>query len=355
MNKRVLMAMSGGVDSSVAAALLKKQGYDVIGITLKLWDRAESCTAGKTCCSIDDVADARSVAAKLDIPFYVLNFKDVFSDKVIRYFIDTYLDGATPNPCIACNRFIKFGELFHRADILEAEYIATGHYARTALDEASGRWLLQRGSDPTKDQTYVLYNLTQEQLRRTLFPLGGLHKSEVRVIAEELGFSTAHKPDSQEICFVEDNDYVGFIRSRVDCGGEGNFIDREGRVLGRHKGQLCYTIGQRKGLGISFGKPMFVTAKDAKHNTVTLGEESELFSDTVIAEDLNMIALSQIDGSIRADVKARYSMTAAPATLTQAGETVQVCFDTPQRALTPGQSIVFYDGDTVIGGGIIKG
>lgn len=351
---KVLCAMSGGVDSAVAAALLLEQGHEVIGVTMHLYDRKSCTPAVRTCCSFEDVADAKSVAAKLDIPFYTLNFKSLFEQSVIDYFADAYVRGETPNPCIACNRYAKFSGILHRADELEADYIATGHYARITQN-ADGRYVLRKGLDDTKDQTYVLYSMTQQQLSRTLLPLGELRKTEVRELAEKYGLSVARKPDSQEICFVEDNDYVRFLSERGVADKPGDFLDTAGNVIGRHAGQHRFTIGQRKGLGMSFGKPMFVVAKDAATNTVTLGAESDLYSSEAVARDINLIGAAAITPGMRAEVKTRYSAKAAPATLLPEGELVRVRFDTPQRAVTPGQAIVFYEDDAVLGGGVICG
>lgn len=341
------------MDSSVAAYLLKEQGYEVVGITLKLWDRAECGNHAKSCCSIDDVQDARSVCAKLDIPFYVLNFKGDFEEKVIDYFVNSYLEGKTPNPCIACNRYIKFDELLKKADSLGMDYIATGHYAK--VEPSGERYVLRKGIDDTKDQTYVLYNLGQEQLKKILLPLGEYRKTEIREIAEKLDLGVAKKPDSQEICFVEDNDYARFISeySKKPIIG-GNFIDKNGKVLGKHKGITHYTIGQRKGLGISFDQPHFVVSKNVENNTVVLGKEYEIFSKSLVAEDLNFISVENITQKTRVKAKTRYSSKLADAQISPLEDgKLLVEFDEPQRAITPGQAVVFYDGDIILGGGTI--
>lgn len=355
MKERVLAAMSGGVDSSVAAYLIKSQGYDAVGVTLKLFSNEDiDLDDDKTCCSLKDSEDARSVATRLGMEHFVFNFSDGFKENVIERFVKTYESGGTPNPCIDCNRFIKWRQLLTRADLLGCHKMATGHYARIERD-GSGRSILMRSSDITKDQTYVLWALTGEQLSRTLFPLGGLTKDEVREIAEEQGFINADKPDSQDICFVPDGDYAGFIeRFSGRTYPEGNFIDENGNTVGRHKGIIRYTVGQRKGLGISYGRRIFVTAIDPSNNTVTLADEPALFSRVLHANDINLTAVDKIDSPLRVTAKVRYGSREAAATVLQTGEDeIRVEFDQPQRAITKGQSVVLYDGDVVIGGGII--
>ena len=352
----VLIAMSGGVDSSVAAYLVKKSGEDAVGATLKLFSNDDiQLDRTKTCCSLSDVEDARSVALRLGIPYYVFNFGENFREQVIGRFIDTYERGGTPNPCIDCNRFIKFRQLLDRAELMGCSHIATGHYARCGYDEASGRWRLLRSADPDKDQTYVLWALTQEQLSHTLFPLGGLHKPEVREIAAEQGFINADKPDSQDICFVPDGDYAKFIEGYTGKKSlPGKFIDTSGNVLGQHKGIIHYTLGQRKRLGISLGHRACVTAIDPESNTVTLGDEPDLYTSRLVAHDINLIAYPEITAPMRVEAKTRYRHKAAPATLTQTGpDELTLVFDKPQRAITRGQSVVIYEGDVVVGGGII--
>ncbi len=357
MKKRILIAMSGGVDSSVAAYLIKSQNVDAVGVTLKLFSNEDiSLDAEKTCCSLSDVEDAKCVAARLGIDHHVFNFSDNFKEKVIDRFVSTYEAGGTPNPCIDCNRFIKWRQLLMRADLMECTHIATGHYARVEHDSASGRMLLRRSADRSKDQTYVLWALTQEQLSRTILPLGSLTKDEVRELAEEQNFINADKPDSQDICFVPDGDYAGFIeRYSKKTAVPGDFIDSDGKILGRHNGIIRYTIGQRKGLGISLGKPAFVSRIDPLSNTVTLGDEDLLFSDELYASDINLIAVSEISSPLRVTAKVRYSAKEAPATVVQTGDNeLYIKFDTPQRALTRGQSVVLYSDEIVVGGGIIK-
>jgi tRNA-specific 2-thiouridylase len=357
--KKVLVGMSGGVDSSVAAAILLEKGYDVIGATLQIWPKANDDKQNRkeACCSLSAVDDARKVADNLGIPYYVFNLEDIFKEKVIDYFIREYLRGRTPNPCIACNRHIKFEALLNKAVSMGIDYIATGHYARIEYDNAKKRYLLKKSISEKKDQTYVLYNLTQWQLSRTLLPIGSYTKEQVRDIAENLGMATvAAKPESQEICFVEDNDYGRFICENTGENiAPGNFIDMDGNILGRHKGIIHYTIGQRKGLGIALGKPLYVVDIDAENNTVILGDENKVFSDTLIAGDLNFIAVDRVESELRVTAKIRYTAKEAPAVIIpQKNNKLKVVFATPQRAITLGQSVVFYKGDIVVGGGVIE-
>lgn len=350
--------MSGGVDSSVTAALLLQQGFEVIGVTMKVIPNLEQQNqcGESACCSLDAVEDARAVANKLGIPHYVLNFQDLFKEKVIDYFIDEYLHGKTPNPCLACNKFIKFSALLDKAKALGASYIATGHYAKIEFDEKLERYVIRKSLAVAKDQTYVLYNFTQEQLKHTLMPLGYFTKEQVREIASKLELSVASKPESQEICFIPDNNYGKFIEENIDYKvSSGNFVDTKGNILGKHKGIIHYTIGQRKGLGIAFGKPMFVVGIDVKNNNVILGENDEVFSDKLIAHSVNFIAFEELRDSIRVNAKIRYSAKEAPAIVTPIGDSkIKVEFEHPQRAITPGQAVVFYDGDIVVGGAIIE-
>lgn len=355
---KVMVGMSGGVDSSVAAMILRDNGYDVIGVTLKLFgdeDVSEAVKEGKTCCALSDVLDARDVARKLGFEHLVFNFKECFRDSVMERFAQSYICGRTPNPCIECNRHVKFDAMLRRALELNYDYIATGHYAVNEYDDVRGRWLLKRPVDRSKDQTYVLYALTQEQLAHTLFPLGALEKLQVRMLAEKAGLVNSDKPDSQDICFVPDGDYSAFIsRFKGISPVHGNFIDINGKVLGEHKGVICYTVGQRKHLGISLGKPAYVVSKDVESNTVTLGDELDLYSKTLVADDFNLISVDEISTPMRVTAKTRYSQHEQPAILSYLGEDKYLVeFDEPQRAITSGQAVVVYDGDIVVGGGTI--
>ncbi|MFY9174569.1 MAG: tRNA 2-thiouridine(34) synthase MnmA [Peptococcia bacterium] len=355
---KVVVAMSGGVDSSVAAALLLEEGYEVIGITMQIWqpDEEEDERNGG-CCSLTAVNDARRVADRLGIPYYVMNFQDLFAEKVIDYFTEEYLQGRTPNPCIACNRYIKFESLFQKAMGLGADYIATGHYVKNIYDQERGRYLLYKAEDMTKDQSYALYTMTQEQLARTLFPLGNYTKTVIRQKAAELGLLVADKPDSQEICFVTDNDYKRFLRQRVepDRIKPGNFLNTQGEIIGRHEGLAYYTVGQRKGLGLALGYPAYVVALDPEKNAVIVGRDEEVFQQGLYAEDHNFIAFPELTEPVEVEAKIRYSAIPAPAVISpEADGRVKVIFQDKQRAITPGQAVVYYQGDLVVGGGTIS-
>lgn len=344
--------MSGGVDSSVAAYLTKQAGYDCIGVTMRLFDGEES-EQNRSCCSLDDVLDAKSVARKLGFPHYTFNFKADFKENVISRFIKAYEQGATPNPCIDCNRYLKFDALYNKAKELGCEYIVTGHYAK--IENRNGTFFLLKAEDKSKDQSYVLYSLTQETLAHTLFPLGSLSKTETRKIAEEQGFFNANKPDSQDICFIPDGDYASFIRQNTGNDyPQGDFVDINGNVLGRHKGIINYTVGQRKGLGIALGAPAYVKEIDTENNRVILCSDKELYTDSLNATDFNWISGRVPKGEVSCTAAVRYRGMLKPATATPTGDTtVSLKFTEPQRAATKGQAVVLYDGDTVLGGGTI--
>ena len=357
--KTVVVGMSGGVDSSVAALLLKEQGYNVIGVTMQIWQDEDRCTIEREggCCGLSAVDDARRVAGILDIPYYVMNFKNEFKENVIDYFTDAYLHGMTPNPCIACNRYVKWESLLRRSLEIGADYIATGHYARV-VKLPNGRYAIQKSKTDAKDQTYALYNLTQYQLEHTLMPVGDFEKPQIRRLADEAGLVVANKPDSQEICFIPDNDYAGFIERECDCSNvrPGNFVDKDGNVLGTHKGIIHYTIGQRKGLNLSMGRPVFVTDIRTDTNEVVIGDGGDVFSSELIADNINYMAVPEYEDGMRAWAKIRYSHKGAPCTVYNHEKGIRVVFDEPQRAITPGQAVVIYDGDIVMGGGtIIRG
>ena len=354
--KKVVVGMSGGVDSSVAAYLLKEQGYDVIGVTMQIWQDEEETVQEENggCCGLSAVEDARRVAAALDIPYYVMNFKKEFQKYVIDYFMDEYLNGRTPNPCIACNRYVKWEALLTRSMEIGADYIATGHYARIDV-LPNGRYAIKHSATRMKDQTYALYNLTQDQLKRTLMPVGEYSTEEIRAIAEKIHLKVASKPDSQDICFVPDGDYAEFIRreSKKEVP-EGNFVSTDGKILGRHKGITHYTVGQRKGLGLSLGHPAFVLEIRPETNEVVIGTNEESMTRFVKANRLNFMAVEDIEGEMRAFGKIRYNHKGAPCTVKRTGEDEILCtFDEPVRAVTPGQALVLYDGDYVLGGGTI--
>lgn len=355
--KTVVVGMSGGVDSSVAAYLLKEQGYHVIGVTMQIWQEEDSCQIEENggCCGNSAVEDARRVAEMLDIPHYVMNFRKEFQEKVIDYFVEEYLNGRTPNPCNVCNRKIKWEALLSRSMEIGADYIATGHYAR--IDRLSdGRYAVRNSVTATKDQTYALYNLTQEQLSRTLMPIGEYTKDEIRAIAEKIGLPVAGKKDSQDICFIPDGDYGAFLEKEAKdrMPGPGNFVTAGGDVIGTHQGVTHYTIGQRKGLGIAMGHPVFVTELRPETNEVVIGEHEDLFATKVWCDQVNYMGMEELTEPRRVNAKIRYSHAGSPCTISKEVDGTVLCtFDEPVRASTPGQAVVFYEGEYVLGGGTI--
>lgn len=357
--KKVMIAMSGGVDSSAALVILQRD-YSVIGATLQLHDELKEMNGQKTCCSKQDIEDAKKVAEKYGIEHHVFEMKELFREKVINRFIDFYENGLTPNPCIDCNTNLKFGALMDKAMEMGCDYIATGHYARVEYDNEKGRWLLKKavsedGSND-KDQSYVLYNLTQEQLAHIIFPLGSMKKEDVRLLASQSGLINADKADSQDICFVPDGDYASFIKkSTGKTYPAGDVVNVSGKVVGRHGGLINYTIGQRKGLGIAFGKPAYVVGKNSADNTLIVGDTSDLMRKSLIADNMNWISVDKLTQPVLCSAKTRYRMPEQSCTVfPEPDGSVYVEFHEPQRAITPGQRVVFYDGDTVIGGGIIR-
>ena len=358
MGKKVVIAMSGGVDSSVAAYLLQKQGYDVIGVTMQVWPK-ENCsidTREKGCCGLSAVNDARAVAQKLNIPYYVVNFRDIFKEKVIDYFCHEYSQGKTPNPCLKCNQYIKFDALLNKARQLGAEYIATGHHAKIEFNKVSNRYLLKKAQDDKKDQTYFLYTMTQDQLAHTLMPIGEMDKTHVRKIAKEIELSVADKKESQEICFVIDDNYRNFLlQKNPDNVKPGNILDLDENILGTHNGIAFYTIGQRKGMGVAAKHPLYVKTIDKKTNTIVAAQKKDLFSGELFANELNMIKIVKEGKSFKADIKVRYGETSTKGSVVFLDkDNIKVVFDEPVWAITPGQSVVFYDGNDVIGGATIK-
>ena len=353
---KVVVGMSGGVDSSVAAYLLKQQGYEVIGVTMQIWQKEDNQTVEENggCCGLSAVEDARRVAQMLDIPYYVMNFREEFDQKVIRYFMREYLNGRTPNPCIACNRYVKWESLLQRSMQIGADYIATGHYARIEQLQ-NGRYAIRNSVTAAKDQTYALYNLTQEQLMRTKMPVGAYEKSQVRAIAEELGLYVAHKPDSMEICFVPDQDYARFIEENSGKKiPEGNFVTTDGKIVGRHRGITQYTVGPRKGLNLSMGKPVFVLEIRPETNEVVIGDGTEVYADRLICSDLNFMSVPDFPDDFPVVAKIRYNHRGTKAHVRRIGaDQAEVIFEEPVRAVTPGQAVVFYDGEYVAGGGTI--
>lgn len=356
-SERIVAAMSGGVDSSVAAALLKKKGLDVVGITFRMWPREEcGSSAGRACCNLEAVTRARGVAGDFDIPYYVVDFSNAFKLHVIDYFCAEYLKGSTPNPCVVCNEKIKFGKLLEKARELGASQVATGHYARTSCDRRSGRYLLREGKDKSKDQSYFLFNLSQKQLKGASFPLGDITKDRVRQLAKSMKIRTFDTVSSQDVCFVQDLEYAEYIKEKAGVEiRPGEIVDGSGKILGVHKGIPFYTIGQRRGLKVSHSEPLYVTGIDIGKNRIIVGPRGEVMKKSLVARDMNWIAVEDIDKPIRVMARIRYNHKKSRAIVTRLGkDSVRVDFDEPQAAPTPGQAVVFYKGDVVLGGGWIK-
>lgn len=352
MAEKVVVAMSGGVDSSVAALLLKRQGYEVIGVTMQIWPQPED--RAKACCSLEAVEDAGKVAWHLGVPHYVMNFRDEFEEKVIKYFCLEYIKGRTPNPCIACNRYIKFESLLQKAKGIGAKFIATGHYARIERDGKVGKYQLLTGVDPHKDQSYALYSMTQEQLAQTLFPLGNMRKDEVRALAKKAGLPVSDKPDSQEICFVSDDNYAGFVEEYLVVEPrEGVIKSISGRTLGKHKGVHHYTVGQRKGLGLALGHPVYVIRIDPRDQSIWVGEDRNLLSEGLTASDFNYISGMPFERPVKVQAKIRYNSPKVEAVAQPQSDGIKLIFKEPQRAVAPGQAVVLYDDELVLGGGTI--
>jgi tRNA-specific 2-thiouridylase len=358
LSKTVVVAMSGGVDSSVAALLLNQQGYRVIGVSMKLWDYdlvGGTVYHESGCCSLDSFLDARMVCSTIGLPHYILNFSDQFHEEVVENFIDEYLSGRTPNPCVRCNARIKWKTLFDKAEEMGADYLATGHYARTVFNQETGRYELRRALDQHKDQSYALWGLDQKSLARTLFPLGEWTKYRVRDLAKEYKLPTAEKKESQEICFIPDDNYHRLLQERQKKISPGEMVDTEGNIIGSHQGYPFYTIGQRRGLGGGFKEPMYVVDIDAVQNRLTVGDKDALYAREILVDQVNLVSLAEIGQPVKAMIKIRYNDTFHPGTIIPAdGQEIRILMDEPVRSVTPGQSAVFYSGDTLLGGGLIK-